>query len=38
MYLPLQEGANPAVISTAGWIVGLGGLAATAAWVAALYR
>lgn len=38
MYLPLQESVNAGAVSAAGWIVGLGGLAVTAAWLAYLYR
>jgi len=38
MLVPLQETVNPGAISTAGWVVGLAGIAFTAAWLAYLYR
>lgn len=36
--IPLQETVNTGAVGAAGWIVGLGGLAITAAWLAYLYR
>jgi hypothetical protein len=38
MFVPLQEAVQPGIIDAAGWIVGVGGLAATALWLNSLYR
>jgi hypothetical protein len=38
MYLPLQESVNTAFIDASGWLIGLGGLFLTAAWLHYLYR
>jgi hypothetical protein len=36
--IPLQETVDPVAINTAGWLVGLGGIALTAIWLNYLYR
>jgi hypothetical protein len=38
MFVPLQEAVQPGIIEAASWIVGGGGLVATALWLDALYR
>ncbi len=38
MYVLLQEGVQTGIIDVAGWIIGLGGLALTAAWLFYLTR
>ena len=38
MYVLLQEGVQTGIISLAGWIIGIGGLAVTVAWLFYLMR
>ncbi len=38
MYVILQEGVQAGVVDLAGYVIGIGGLALTAAWLSYLYR